>query len=167
MDLAIPDPWPALVLVFGAYRITRLLGWDDWPPILRVRQWAIGEQWVLSGSVRDRVLWADARIADAVRDAGFSIVPPNLDLATLEMIEAARAEVELPGKQSPSEVSDVRPAYSRPTLAHLVHCPFCLGWWVSLATYAAWNVSAGWTLWLIAPFALSGAVGLVARNLDP
>lgn len=144
IDLAIPDPWPALVLVFGAYRITRFLGWDDWPPIYRARAWAIGETWVLDEPVA-RVLVDDA-------DA-------NLD--------ADSPSASLPGKTPSSEAEAVRPAYAHPTLAHLVHCPFCLGWWVSLATWAAWNVSAGWTIWLVAPFALSGAVGLVARNLDP
>lgn len=154
MDLAIPDPWPALVLALGAYRLTRLGGWDDWPPILRVRQWVIGERWV-----RDLPIGQSS-------DSPFTTAQIE-EIGTGRLVATADVEEVLPGKQPPSEVSDVRPAYDRPTLAHLVHCPFCLGWWVSLATYAAWNVSAGWTLWLIAPFALSGAVGLIARNLDP
>jgi hypothetical protein len=142
VDLSIPDPWAAVVLVFGAYRLTRLFGWDDWPPIYRVRAWATGERWV----------------PEAFAD------PPEWPAP---LVAPTEEPVEMPGKTPESEVSDVRVAYSRPTFAHLVHCPFCLGWWVSLATYAAWNLSAGWTLWLIAPFALSGAVGLLARNLDP
>lgn len=160
MDLAIPDPWPALVLVLGAYRLTRFLGWDDWPPIYRVRAWAIGERWV-SG--------LEASVVGHISAVSYDEVEGDITMVG-KLDPDAHAAVELvglPGKQPPSEATDVRPAYDRPTLAHLVHCPFCLGWWVSLAVFAAWNVSAGWTLWLVAPFALSGAVGLVARNLDP
>lgn len=145
VDAAIPDAWPAAVLVLGAYRVTRFLGWDDWPPIARVRAWVIGERWV----------------ADL----------PDEPLAQLVAMEESdrglEAHIELPGKTPSSEADAVRPAYDRPTLAHLVQCPFCLGAWVSLATWAAWNVTETWTLWSLAPFALSGAVGLIAKNLDP
>lgn len=39
----IPSPWVALVLALAAFRLTRLIGWDDLPPIVRVRRWATGE----------------------------------------------------------------------------------------------------------------------------
>jgi hypothetical protein len=76
-------------------------------------------------------------------------------------------DLELPGKTPSSEVHDVRPTYRRPTLAHLVHCPFCLGWWVSLSVYIAWLAWPRGTLYALAPFALSGLVGLISKNLDP
>lgn len=159
MDVAIPDPWHAIVLAFGCYRITRFLGWDDWPPILRVRQWAIGERWVTTQPVQVEFVEREFSELTEARLERTGITQDDLP--------AEAPDLGLPGKQPPSEVSDVRPAYDRPTLAHLVHCPFCLGWWVSLAAYASWNLTPAWTLWLIAPFALSGAVGLLARNLDP
>lgn len=34
---ALPAPYVALVLALGVYRITRLLGWDEFPPIARWR----------------------------------------------------------------------------------------------------------------------------------
>lgn len=40
----IPSPWIALVLALGAYRLTRLVGWDDFPLALRLRAWATGEK---------------------------------------------------------------------------------------------------------------------------
>lgn len=94
------------LLVLGSYRLTRLVGWDEFPLAARIRARAIGEE-------------------------GFE------------------------------------PTYRRPTLAHLVHCPFCLGWWISLAAYLAWLVAPTATLYALAPLAISGAVGLVAKNLDP
>lgn len=75
-------------------------------------------------------------------------------------------DISLPGKQPSSEVTDVRPAYSRPMLAHLVHCPFCIGWWISLSVYGAWLLWPHGSLYAFAPLALSGAVGLIAKNLD-
>lgn len=41
----IPHPWVALVLALGACRVTRLVGWDDLPPIVRVRAWVTGQRW--------------------------------------------------------------------------------------------------------------------------
>jgi hypothetical protein len=123
----VPPPYAFFLLALGAYRLTRLGGWDDWPPIYRLRAFVIGEEWV--------------------PDEG--------------------AAPELPGKTPDSEVADVRPSYRRPLLAHLVHCPFCLGWWVSLGCYLAYLLAGRWALVALAPFAISGAVGLVAKNLDP
>jgi hypothetical protein len=39
----IPSPWVALVLVLAAFRLTRLVGWDDLPPVARARARALGE----------------------------------------------------------------------------------------------------------------------------
>lgn len=33
----LPPPYVALVLVLAVYRLTRLLGWDGFPPIVRLR----------------------------------------------------------------------------------------------------------------------------------
>jgi hypothetical protein len=122
----IPGWWEFTLLAFAGYRLTRFVGWDEWPPIARLRAWAIGERWV-----------------------------------------PADGELELPGKQPTSEAHGVRPAYDRPVVAHLVHCPFCLGWWISLALYAGWLAAPRGILYAMTPFALSGVVGLIAKNLDP
>jgi hypothetical protein len=123
-----PSLFAGLVLVFGAYRLVRLAGWDEFPLAARVRGWVTGEHWV----------------------------PGDTDALGAER-----------GKLPSSDATDVRPAYRRPTLAHLIHCPFCLGWWISLAVYGAWLAAPRGTLYVLAPFALSGLVGLIAKNLDP
>lgn len=114
----IPSPWISLVLALAAFRVTRLIGWDDLPPIVAARRWALGE----SVEVRSR---------PAGQDDVYVYV------------------------------------YERPLLAHFVHCPFCVGFWISLATYLLWLFEPTGTLYGAAPFALSAAVGLLAKNLDP
>jgi hypothetical protein len=146
----IPSPWVGLALALAAYRLTRLGGWDDFPPIAKTRAWILGERWVAEDTPADIESLDLSDRALALIGEGMTQIAPSL-----------------PGKQPSSEVGYVRPAYDRPTLAHLFHCPFCLGWWVSLLTYGAWLLDPTWTLYAAAPFALSGVVGLIARNLDP
>lgn len=142
VNRAVPDWWQFTLLALAAYRLLRLASWDEFPLAVKIRAWVIGEHWV------------------AIED-----VP-----AGIEKVEGTgrvdAAELGLPGKQPTSEVAEVRPAYDRPTLAHLVHCPFCAGWWISLAVYGAWVGGQNWTLAAMTPWAISGVVGLVAKNLD-
>ena len=109
----IPSPWISIVLTLAAYRVVRLIGWDDFPPIERTRAWATGQYWT---------------------------------------------------KKQGDEVLEWR--YQRPTLAHFLHCAFCQGFWVSVLTYLAWLWLPTQTLYAAAPLALSGAVGLISKNLD-
>jgi hypothetical protein len=134
----VPAPWAFVILALAAYRLTRLGGWDDFPPIAAARAWLLRESWVT---------------ADGVAVNGLA--------------STTTAEVELPGKTPSTPVPAVFPTYGRPILAHLVHCPFCLGWWVSFSCYLAWALAGEWALVPLAPFAISGVVGLVAKNLDP
>lgn len=46
----IPHPWVALVLALATFRAVRLIGWDDLPPILRLRRRVTGEQVSVSSS---------------------------------------------------------------------------------------------------------------------
>lgn len=158
-----PEPLELLVLVLAAYRLTRLGGWDDWPPIYKLRAWVIGEHWVplpVPGS------GGAISLGDFVEHGAYVDEHGETQIGTPPWARSTVDEPELPGKQPGSEAEAVRPAYRRPTLAHLVHCPFCLGWWVSLACVAAFWVT-DLVLYPLLPFAVSGAVGLVAKNLDP
>lgn len=38
----IPSPWVALVVALAGYRLQRLAGWDDFPPVARLRLWVTG-----------------------------------------------------------------------------------------------------------------------------
>lgn len=120
----IPSPWIAVVMVFATFRFTRLIGWDDLPPVVRLRAWALGEYTVRTGS--------------------------------------SNSMMGLTGEE-PDEVV----GYRRPTLAHFVHCPFCLGFWNSCIVYVWWLLAPVSCMYGIAAFALGAAVGLMAKNLDP
>lgn len=102
-----PDALEFLVLLLASYRVTRLLGQDDLPPLVRLRE---------------------------------RLTRPYMGQDGWE--------------------------FGRPTLAYFLSCPFCLGWWVSLAVYGAWLSAPRPTLYAMTPFAISGAVGLIAKNLD-
>lgn len=157
--IPLPHPWPALVVALAAYRLTRLGGWDDFPPIYRIRAWIIGERWIPDGPI--------GRIDSVEVSAEGLAISGTLNDVGRKVVDGEPLGPPQPGKEPSSEVGSVRPVYDRPLLAHLVHCPFCLGWWVSLATYLWWLLTPTWGLYVLAPFALSGFVGLVSKNLDP
>lgn len=48
-----------------------------------------------------------------------------------------------------------------------VSCPWCVGWWITLGWWAAWQIWPHGTLVAAVPFALAAVVGLVAKGLDP
>lgn len=54
----------------------------------------------------------------------------------------------------------------RRKLDEFIHCPFCLGFWVSVALWLVWSWQPHWTLIALTPFALNAAVGLTTKNLD-
>lgn len=120
----IPEPWEFAALALAAFRLARLVGWDDFPPVARARAW-------LSGEVVTTTATLNARMGVSA--------------------EALTAVV----------------SYRRPTLAHFLGCAYCQGAWIAGAVYGAWVAYPRATLYAAAPLALSAAVGIVARNLDP
>ena len=46
-----------------------------------------------------------------------------------------------------------------PLAYELVTCPWCIGFWISLAWVAVWWTADGRAVWLAAPFAVSYLVG--------
>ena len=55
----------------------------------------------------------------------------------------------------------------RPELAMWLTCPWCAGFWWSLAAWGAWALWPELALFFAAPWALSGAVALIATRLAP
>ena len=51
----------------------------------------------------------------------------------------------------------------RATLGTFIQCGFCLGFWVALAWWGAWQAWPHATLIAAAPFAISALVGTLAR----
>lgn len=104
----IPTPWEFALLALGAFRLTRLVGWDTLPPVARARARLLRTR----GSP-DGVVW-----------------------------------------------------HERVLLGELVECPFCIGFWICLACYGAWLLAPTAALVVLTVLALSGVVGLLAKNLD-
>lgn len=120
----LPSPWVGLVLALAVYRLCRLVGWDDFPPVVRVRAWATGCEVVTIGSHNARQGLTGEQVERSFR-------------------------------------------YRRATLAHFLSCPFCFGFWAGVCVYVAWLYEPTWVLYGAAPFALSGAVGIISKQLDP
>lgn len=51
----IPGPWATVILALAAYRLTRLIGWDDLPPIEWARARLVGETWDSRGSTNSQM----------------------------------------------------------------------------------------------------------------
>lgn len=113
MTWAPPDAVALVVLALGAFRLTRIIGWDTLAGLVRLRVWATG-----------RRLEDDGRV---------------------------------------TVTNPARPEW----IDQLLSCPWCLGWWVCLATAGSWWAWPTTTLAVALPLALSAAVGLIAKNLDP
>lgn len=46
----IPSPWVGLVLALATYRFARLVGWDDFPLAVKLRNWATDTRYHVTGS---------------------------------------------------------------------------------------------------------------------
>lgn len=108
--------WMLLLLAGAAYRVTRLVGWDDLTHPLRV---------VVTGRTDDEH-HAEARVYD----------------------------------ENPT---DLPPDPARWYLSRLVRCPWCAGFWICLATAAAYWVWPAQTLDVALPLLLSALVGFAAK----
>jgi hypothetical protein len=55
------------------------------------------------------------------------------------------------------------PASYRQGLGEFIVCPWCLGFWVSIGWWGAWQLWPNGALVVAVPFAISAVVGLVAQ----
>ena len=62
---------------------------------------------------------------------------------------------------------DPVPAGYRTKMAEWLTCPWCAGLWISFIWWGMWLWVGDWAAGIAAPFALSAAVGITRRNLDP
>lgn len=104
----IPTPLAFALLALAAFRIFRLLGRDDLPPLPEWRNKAVGAEEV--GGI-----WT----------------------------------------------------FRRPTLAHWLQCPYCLGFHVSWVLYGLYWWQPRWSLVAVAPFAINAVVVAWSRVFDP
>lgn len=55
---------------------------------------------------------------------------------------------------------------ARTKLGEFVHCPWCLGAWLSLLVYVAWRLYPDAAMWVLTPLAISAAVALISVCFD-
>lgn len=77
-----------------------------------------------------------------------------------------RLRDRLVGKTKVAGLHDVW-HYDRPTLNHLIQCPWCLGSYLAAGAFTLARLSPGVAFWVLGLLAVGEIVGLVARNLDP
>lgn len=140
----IPDALTLALLALAAFRMTRLIGWDTFPPVARARS-RILLSWIEPVCSSCKAERADYEARDGREWVGLENCP----------------------RCGSGEPATFLEGHGRPLLGELVECPFCLGWWIALALYAGWLVAPTAALVVSVPLALSAAVGLLAKNLDP
>lgn len=58
----IPGLYPALVLALAVFRACRIIGWDDFPPLVRARGWIVGAHEVTRASTNARMGITNERV---------------------------------------------------------------------------------------------------------
>lgn len=158
------DVVTALIVVFAAYRITRLIIRDDFPPV---------------ANVRNRILARHPTISN--RYYGSEVDDPR----------AKHTHVDLDGRTIPVTISDGDSPYvldldgnlyaegdhptwqpdEDTTIGTLITCVWCAGFWVSTLTVLTVWAGTRYPLpavgWWAAPFALSAVVVAADRIIDP
>jgi hypothetical protein len=66
----------------------------------------------------------------------------------------------------PNEWQSVIKSTKRKPLAEFIHCPWCQGFWISIAEWIAYRQEPHWTLLVLAPLAISSAIGVYTSHLD-
>lgn len=132
--------WLAVIaLPFAAFRLTRLVGWDEITVDVRTAICGVSDRYYVDLS----------KFVEDVKGAGRD--PWNTPMLSREGEPLMLGSVISP---------------RRYYLAKLLHCPWCVGFWISLGLCA-------WTFWwdtttvVLTTLAVSSLVGLIAKNLDP
>lgn len=134
-----PSPWLFTLMALAAFRVTRLIGWDDLTAGWRSTYGGMSDveyrQW---------------------NDKLQRVVESGYDPWTQTWSGPTGTITGLPFKPW------------QWYLAKLVRCPWCLGFWVSLATAIIYGSVGGGTIAAIplVALALSAAVGFTAKLLD-
>jgi hypothetical protein len=135
-----PSPWEFVVLALVAFRVTRLIGWDDLT--IAWRSWYSG-----------------------LDDAEYRTWSPVL--AKIE--ETGRDPWEETFTGTAGTITGPPFGRGRWYWSKMLRCPWCLGFWVSLILALSWWAVEGGMIGRVplTALALSAVVGLAAKNLDP
>lgn len=171
--MSVPDWYALLLLGLGVFRLCRLAGWDEITAPYRARFGLLADE--------EYHQWTDA--LNAVRSLGQNPWHYNrtdhdsgdfLDTVALAKGMTTGTPVgPLVSSRLIWDKEDDLPTYplvpfseTRWYLAKLVRCPWCLGFWLSVAAWGAYQADQRGTLVAMSLFAASALPGLIAKNLD-
>jgi hypothetical protein len=157
-----PSWWVFALLALGAFRVTRLIGWDDLTIQARHRVTGLGDE--------EHKQWA--YVIDHQREVAYDpwelrhVVWTPMETLRDRLREATGSDRVPPLVESDQAWPPV--SQRRYYLSKMIRCPWCLGFWVSLATGFGWGAwTDAWFSGLLLALPLSATVGLLAKNLDP
>lgn len=162
--MTLPDWYALLLMGLGVYRICRLVGWDDItiPP----RHWLTGlgddehSQWahvIDTAKQHDLDPW-HMTVGDWFDHMGDSPMPPLVADHGISY-EGAIDEPDKAHFQPPV-------GHARYYISKMIRCPWCLGWWLGVLVWIAYQAAPRGTLIVMSLFAVSAIPGLVTKNLD-
>jgi hypothetical protein len=130
-----------VIVVLGAWRVTRLVNVDDITLGLRTRVTGLTDseynRWA-------KWIW---ELQQAREERGGDPIDPWSD-------------------PPPWDGPPVPVGRFRFKVAQLVRCPWCAGFWISVLVWLAWWAEPRGTLAVAVPLATSAIAGLVAKHLD-
>jgi hypothetical protein len=155
-----PSWWQLVLLGLAVFRVTRLIGWDDLTILPR--------RWLTGMGDQEHHEWA--HVIETAKEQGKSA----WDLTVGDWFDFGLQEApQLTTRTLIGPTDQPYAIYFRPPvterryyLSKLLRCPWCAGWWISLATWLAWEAWPHAVMVGAAPFAISAVVGLTAKNLD-
>lgn len=142
------EPLLLLIDLLAAWRLTRLVVKDDFPPIKAARDWVL-RRWP-----SDSARYSDAEVVSASNADGEPRAPEDAEYGRLE---GTGLEVEW----GPEGWEAVNPHW----LGKLIDCPWCASVWLSGGVVALRHLTPWWG-WVAVVLAIAGAAALIDRHLD-
>lgn len=141
------EPLLLLIDLLAAWRLTRLVVKDDFPPIKAARDWVL-RRWP-----SDSARYSDAEVIEvADPDDPTSMAAPERG-----QLAGTGLEVEW----GPEGWEAAEPHW----LGKLIDCPWCASVWLSAGVVALRHLTPWWG-WVAVVLAIAGAAALVDRHLD-
>lgn len=153
-----PAVWPFVLLALATFRVWRILARDS-----------------ITEKAREAVTGFTDEQAPALNEKVYEPPPGPRSLPEPLVEIPAGVHVQVGGETiSESRLIATNDwtiwAYGKPRwrvyLSALIRCPWCSGWWLSLAAAGCYWAEPRWTLVAATPLALSAVLGLTKKNLD-
>lgn len=148
MSLPVPGWWAVILLSLAAFRVYRLIARDTITEPARAAVTYPDDEAITLGETPSE--------AQAVRDECIDRIAAGLDIP--------RELLDIPERRRLRVIGDdEQPKGWRIYLSTLIRCPWCLGFYVSVAWWACWTQWPTPTLFAAAPLTVSAVVAMLAK----